>query len=232
MLCATSSFIPFGCPPRPWEKLVTRPLPSFSKNILSLTMSPCCVFLCLCADHLLMGIIDEASNPGAAATFDHFQTDCLTAFDPRSLLDVISSAQCCGGASNGHSIAATSPLSDHSCDASSGGPGATWYQINEQMTDHASGVAFCASQGASLCPRSRYCVQGVGGPPVGGRRSGDKWAPTSDGDNSWIQVGTWGGDGSNTCMFHHDLQGGIYGPPAWGMTADHAGYQGWVLCCE
>lgn len=144
--------------------------------------------LTLCADHLLMELIDEASNPGVAATFDHFQTDCLTAFDPRSLLDIISSAQCCGGASNGHSIAATSPLSDHSCDANSGGLGATWYQIDEQMTDHASGVAFCATQGASLCPRSHYCVQGVGGPPVGGRRSGDNWAPTSDGDNTWIQV--------------------------------------------
>lgn len=195
---------------------------------VSLTLSP----LCLCADHLLMDLIDEASNPDAAATFDHFQSDCLSAFDPRSLLDVISSAQCCGGASNGHAIAATSPLSEHSCDDDSAGPGATWYQIDEQMTDHDSGVAFCASQGASLCPRSRYCLQGVGLPPVGGKRSGDKWAPTSDGDNTWVQVGTWGGDGSNTCMFHHELQGGIYGPPSWGVTPDHAGYQGWVLCCE
>jgi hypothetical protein len=162
-------------------------------------------------DHLLMGLIDEATNPGASAVFDDFQTDCLSSFDPRSLLDVISSAQCCSGASNGHDLAAANPLSDHSCDANSGGPGATWYQIDEQMTDHASGVAYCASQGASLCPRSRYCVQGVGAPPVGGRRSGDKWAPTSDGDNTWIQVGTWGGADSNTCMFHHDLAGGIYG---------------------
>ena len=93
-------------------------------------------------DHLLMGLIDEATNPGASAVFDDFQTDCLSSFDPRSLLDVISSAQCCSGASNGHDLAAANPLSDHSCDANSGGPGATWYQIDEQMTDHASGVAY------------------------------------------------------------------------------------------
>ena len=138
--------------------------------------------------HLLMGVIQAAENPDAAHVFDQFQNSCLTAFDPRSLLDTISSAQCCGGASNGHDLAAQS---NHQCNADMASPGANWYQIDADMTDHASGVAYCRTQGKSLCPRSSYCLQGPGAPPAGGRRSGDQWAPTSDGDNTWVQVGTW-----------------------------------------
>ena len=153
-----------------------------------------------------------------------------------------------GGASTGREN-----VLGHACDSNDGGAGATWSQIDASMTDYASGVAYCQSQGASLCPRSRYCMQGVGGAPVGGRRGGDQWAPTSDSDNSWVQVrpnrsgvaphrplltvvlrqvGTWGGSEENTCVFHHELNGGQYGKPAWGTTPDeHGPYQGWVLCC-
>ena len=88
-----------------------------------------------------------------------------------------------GGASTGRQN-----VLGHACDSNDGGAGATWSQIDSEMTDYASGVAYCQSQGASLCPRSRYCMQGVGGAPVGGRRGGDQWAPTSDSDNSWVQV--------------------------------------------
>jgi hypothetical protein len=72
---------------------------------------------------------------------------------------------------------------------------------------------------------------GEGGAPAGGRRSGDQWAPTSDSDNSWIQVGSWGGDPQYTCKFHQDLPG-VGVKPAWGTDDGHAGYQGWVMCCN
>ena len=33
-------------------------------------------------------------------------------------------------------------------------------------------------------------------------------------------------------MLHHELNGGVYGLPGWGTTADSAGHQGWILCCD
>ena len=38
--------------------------------------------------------------------------------------------------------------------------GQVWSQIDDKMTSYQSAVDYCTSQGASLCPRSRYCVQG------------------------------------------------------------------------
>ena len=45
--------------------------------------------------HLMMGVIGVSDNPEASAVFDDFEQTCVSTFDPRSLLDVISSAQCC-----------------------------------------------------------------------------------------------------------------------------------------
>ena len=107
-----------------------------------------------------------------------------------------------------------------------------WFEIGSAMTTYASGAQHCASSLLTLCCYEDYCPQGAASPPLGGTRNGDEWAPTRDQENSWVQVGLWGGDAANTCVLHQDLSGGIYGLPGWGATADSAGHQGWVLCCE
>ena len=101
-------------------------------------------------------------------------------------------------------------------------------------------VDWCVAAGAQdLCPFEVYCPDGVSDAPFGGRRTGrtgdDQWAPYSgDGTNRWVQTGIWGGDNGNTCLGHHQIQGGVHGNPGWGTgnqgVAD-AGYLDWVLCC-
>jgi hypothetical protein len=123
--------------------------------------------------HVLMTIVQASENPGAADVFDDFQTQCRSAFDPRSLLDVISSAQCCGGTQTG----LNSEVMGHACDANDAGAGATWSQIDDKMTSYKSAVDYCTSQGASLCPRSRYCVQGdlaMGEPAIWTTRTAER----------------------------------------------------------
>lgn len=110
--------------------------------------------------------------------------------------------------------------------------GNSWFEIGSAMTDYASGKQHCSASGLMLCCYDDYCPQGQGNPPVGGTRQGDEWAPARDADNWWLQVGVWGGDPTNTCVLHHELQGGVYGLPGWGTSSDSAGHQGWVMCCR
>jgi len=109
---------------------------------------------------------------------------------------------------------------------------AVWFEIGTAMTTYASGAQHCASNDLVVCCYEDYCPQGAANPPLGGTRNGDEWAPTRDRENSWVQVGLWGGDPANTCVLHQDLSGGIYGLPGWGATGDSARHQGWVLCCR
>ena len=57
---------------------------------------------------------------------------------------------------------------------------------------------------------------------------GDKWAPVSDNDNSWIQTGDGGGHGHKQCWTHSEL--GFF-KPLWGMR-NGAGGVGRGLCCS
>ena len=60
---------------------------------------------------------------------------------------------------------------------------------------------------------------------------GDKWAPVSDGDNSWIQTGNGGGHGHEQCWTHSELG---HAKPNWGTAGlkDGAGGLGRGLCCS
>lgn len=66
----------------------------------------------------------------------------------------------------------------------------------------------CSSQGMKLCSQEQLCD---GGAPVAGAPSGDYWAATSDGDNSWISVGT--SYPERQCRTHQDVTGS---KPSWG----------------
>ena len=85
---------------------------------------------------------------------------------------------------------------------------------------------------------SAYCPNGPGGEPFEGVRSGgtgnDQWAPYSgDGQNAWVQTGTWvSSDPGNRCMTHHSINSGAHGRPGWGTNGQwvaDAGYLDWIL---
>jgi hypothetical protein len=115
-----------------------------------------------------------------------------------------------------------------------------WIDTSGAYASWGAAVDFCIAQGGvDLCPYEVYCPDGAGTAPFNGRRVGrtgdDQWAPFGgDGENRWVQTGVWGGDNGNTCLGHHQIQGGAHGNPGWGTgnqgVAD-AGYLDWVLCC-
>lgn len=91
---------------------------------------------------------------------------------------------------------------------------------------------FCDAQRMELCPVDAYCPNGVGQPPVGGTKTGDKWSPVSDAENRWVQVGVWSGDPTTTCQGHHEIAQGVHGNPAWGVDESRHGFMQYILCCE
>ena len=80
-------------------------------------------------------------------------------------------------------------------------------------TTWGSGVDYCIDQGMELCPYEIYCPDGGASPPLGGTKPGDKWSPTSDRSNMWVQVGVWAGSATNTCLGHHEIANGVHGDP-------------------
>jgi hypothetical protein len=113
--------------------------------------------------------------------------------------------------------------------------GAKWFDEKSAIPwtgkTHAAAGHYCRAQGMELCTYSAYCPMGPGRPPVGGRKTGDRWSPVSDRPNQWVQVGTWGGNSVNTCMGHHEIVGGKYGDPAWGTDQSRHAFMEYVLCC-
>ena len=97
-------------------------------------------------------------------------------------------------------------------------------------------VEFCQNNGMKLCSRAQYCKGGKGGVLLSGAGymgHGDKWAPVSDGDNTWIQTGN-GGRWSmlhEQCWTHSELG---HGKASWGTTGLKygAGGDGRGLCCS
>ena len=86
----------------------------------------------------------------------------------------------------------------------------------------------CSKNGGTLCSRAQYCIGGKGGSlwdqgNSQGMHDGDKWAPISDAENSWVQTGTH----HKRCWTHTELG---YGKPAWGESGLSASY-GRMLCC-
>ena len=108
-----------------------------------------------------------------------------------------------------------------------------WIEGADNYNSWGSAVDACIGRGArDICPLATYCPDGAGSAPFEGRRAGDMWSPYSgDGENRWVQVGTWGGDESNTCLGHHEIAGGVHGNPGWGTTGDGGTYMNWLLCC-
>ena len=110
----------------------------------------------------------------------------------------------------------------------------TWFDENsnpEALATWGTAVDYCFAQGMELCSYADYCPDGGGMPPRGGMKRGDEWAPMADEPNRWVQVGLWGGSGSNTCLGHDEVASGAHGDPGWGVDPSSHGFMGWVLCC-
>jgi len=92
---------------------------------------------------------------------------------------------------------------------------------------------FCATRDRVLCAYEMYCNDGPNGLPYGGMRpNGEQWAPVSNGENQYVQVGD-----QFTCKRYTDLHGTK--KPEWGLTGvapehEHGagGITQNVLCCR
>jgi len=94
---------------------------------------------------------------------------------------------------------------------------------NGQTYDAAS--SYCASHGGLvICPFEAICPAGVHTMPLGGKKAGggpdeSSWAPFSDVENAWIQVGIT----ENWCEK-------LDGAPQWGANGE--GVTRYVACCR
>ena len=79
----------------------------------------------------------------------------------------------------------------------------TWFKVENGWNagSHDDAEHFCAlkeinRQRMELCPFNAYCPEGPSRPPIEGHddigsneHGTEQWAPTSNGDNSWVMVG-------------------------------------------
>jgi len=112
----------------------------------------------------------------------------------------------------------------------------TWYSRTtgwEGIT-YADAIEFCHSHdNRVLCSYEMYCNSGPNGLPYGGiRPNGEQWAPVSNGENQYVQVGN-----QFTCKRYTDLHDKK--KPEWGVTGlapehEHGagGITQNVLCCQ
>eukprot|EP00985_Skeletonema_marinoi_P025951 scaffold19553_cov139-Skeletonema_marinoi.AAC.3 len=92
---------------------------------------------------------------------------------------------------------------------------------------------FCTTRNRVLCAYEMYCIDGPNGLPYGGiRPNGEQWAPVSNGENQYVQVGD-----QFTCKRYTDLHDKK--KPEWGLTGlapehDHGagGITQNILCCQ
>ena len=101
--------------------------------------------------------------------------------------------------------------------------GLVWYTSYSPATFDGA-AAFCAAKRGRVATFAEYCGSGA---VLGGKTVGDHWAPYSgDGDNQWVQVGTF--TAHPECQRH---SAGGYQKPYWGDGANQAlGVKGRVLC--
>jgi hypothetical protein len=95
-------------------------------------------------------------------------------------------------------------------------PNATWIDAS----------AACEEKGMKLCTREQLCHNGQ---PSAGSPSGDIWAATGEGANTWVSVGT--AHPSRMCRTHTEVAGS---KPSWGeITGPQAvtGQETAFRCC-
>ncbi len=115
-----------------------------------------------------------------------------------------------------------------------------WYNRDSGWvgSTFAEAVEFCATSGSgtdfngvnyegTLCSYEAYCPEGLRGLPYGGatKASTVQWAPMSDFDNEWVQVGSEG----EMCSTYTALN---MEAPSWGITGGNEQSTQFLMCCR
>lgn len=115
-----------------------------------------------------------------------------------------------------------------------------WYNRDSGWVGNtfAEAVEFCATSGSgtelngvnyegTLCSYEAYCPEGMHGLPYGGatKASTVQWAPMSDFDNEWVQVGLEG----EMCSTYTALN---MEAPNWGITGGNEESTQFLMCCR
>ncbi|KAL7538909.1 hypothetical protein ACHAXR_008874 [Thalassiosira sp. AJA248-18] len=100
-------------------------------------------------------------------------------------------------------------------------------------TSYEDGIIFCESYNHMvLCPYAAYCPNGQNRPALPGSMitelDGEEWVPANGPMNTWVQIGTVGGDESSRCTLHHDLLGER---PEWGIDGTRSDVKHHIMCC-
>ena len=111
----------------------------------------------------------------------------------------------------------------------------TWYSRMSgwEGITYQDAQEFCAAHDRVICAYEMYCNDGPNGIPYGGMRpNGEQWAPVSNGENQYVQVGE-----QFTCKRYTDLHDKK--KPEWGLTGlapehEHGagGITQNILCCN
>ena len=89
---------------------------------------------------------------------------------------------------------------------------------------YAEAREFCASRSSRLCSYAEVCPRGLGSRAASASPR-MTWVATSDGANSWVNVGP-----RDSCLRYGYLHDGT--SPSWGITGeDSEGITGETLCC-
>jgi hypothetical protein len=99
------------------------------------------------------------------------------------------------------------------------------YEIASSIT-HQTASEYCAGAGkpGRLCWMVEVCPDGPLGPPLGGIKQGDHWAPVGDTETSWAAIGSLYAE-RRLCNDHVSL----FGAPRWDQGAQD--FKGTVFCC-
>ena len=111
----------------------------------------------------------------------------------------------------------------------------TWYNRMSgwEGITYADALDFCSEFDRVPCSYEIYCNDGPDGLPYGGiRPNGEQWAPVSNGENQYVQVGD-----QFTCSRYTDTHNKM--KPEWGLTGEAPEYEHGaggitqnILCCR
>lgn len=112
-----------------------------------------------------------------------------------------------------------------------------WYNSGGGWTggSHDDALKFCETNDQQLCPYAAYCPYGPTFPVLEGHDQStvgerpDQWAPTINGNNKWILIGTIGNNPETQCMDYVTLNGD---EPSWGLDGSAMELKEHILCCK
>ena len=199
--------------------------------------------LMCCRDAYGIGSMDPKTEWGMHEKLHHVEADVATKTSNSTVVQMEDT------------IGEADPTKEGGGNAASVSSGHTWQDVDEQTREKAviatfqpiwfsnahgwsgasyeDAVLFCESYNHMvLCPYAAYCPNGRSSAPLPGSMMvepyEEEWAPANGPMNTWVQVGTLGGDEKTRCTLHHDVLGGR---PEWGIDGTRAEVKHHIMCC-